>query len=167
MLEDSHSASGSLEDSRSFLVYYSFLIRFHYTYNARPSRPLCFPLTLSLVARNPFQLRSEMVESDQDYSIKTTNMTKITRATVKSFIKKNFDNLYINRKSRFDGSVDCVMPVKEDSKRCVLPTGMKSTLWELKVLGLWVIQEILSRNMRKRGIRESRCTTVAVHLFSQ
>jgi len=31
---------------------------------------------------------------------------KITRATVKSFIKKNFDGLYINVKSDFDGMTD-------------------------------------------------------------
>lgn len=33
---------------------------------------------------------------------------KITKATVKSFIKKNLDKIYINEKSRFDGMTDCV-----------------------------------------------------------
>ena len=33
-------------------------------------------------------------------------MAKITKSTVKSFIRKNFDNLYINVKSRFDGMTD-------------------------------------------------------------
>jgi hypothetical protein len=33
---------------------------------------------------------------------------RITLATVKSFIKKNIDNLYINKKSSFDGMTDCV-----------------------------------------------------------
>ena len=33
-------------------------------------------------------------------------MAKITRATVKSFIKKNFEGLYINVKSEFDGMTD-------------------------------------------------------------
>ncbi len=37
-----------------------------------------------------------------------TTTKKITLATVKSFIKKNFDNLYINRQSSFDGMTDCV-----------------------------------------------------------
>lgn len=32
--------------------------------------------------------------------------TKITKATVKSFVKKNFDNLYINVTSSFDGMID-------------------------------------------------------------
>ena len=34
-------------------------------------------------------------------------MAKITKSTVKSFIRKNFDNLYINVKSKFDGMTDC------------------------------------------------------------
>lgn len=34
-------------------------------------------------------------------------MKKITLATVKSFIKKNSDKLYINVKSSFDGMTDC------------------------------------------------------------
>ena len=37
---------------------------------------------------------------------------KITKATVKSFIRKNRQNLLIDVKSRFDGMVDCVMPVE-------------------------------------------------------
>jgi len=35
---------------------------------------------------------------------------KITKATIKSFIKKNIDNLFVNIESNFDGMVDCVMP---------------------------------------------------------
>ena len=35
---------------------------------------------------------------------------KITLATIKSFIRKNNNNLYINVKSRFDGMHDCCMP---------------------------------------------------------
>lgn len=42
-------------------------------------------------------------------NISTTK--RITLATIKSFIRKNADNLYINPKSSFDGMVDCVMPV--------------------------------------------------------
>lgn len=36
----------------------------------------------------------------------TTTYKKITLATVKSFIKKNEGNLYINVKSSFDGMID-------------------------------------------------------------
>lgn len=35
-------------------------------------------------------------------------MKKITLATVKSFIKKNRENLYISFQSHFDGMIDCV-----------------------------------------------------------
>lgn len=44
-------------------------------------------------------------------------MSKITRSTIKSFIKNNFNNLYIKTKSRFDGMSDCcnrfILAVKE------------------------------------------------------
>jgi len=40
-------------------------------------------------------------------------MKNITRATVKSFIKKNKENLFINVTSSFDGMVDCCMPQKD------------------------------------------------------
>lgn len=39
-------------------------------------------------------------------------MLKITKATIKSFIKKNRDSLHIRIKDRFDGMNDCVMPVE-------------------------------------------------------
>jgi hypothetical protein len=37
-------------------------------------------------------------------------VAKITKATFKSFVKKNRADLMINCKSSFDGQVDCVMP---------------------------------------------------------
>ena len=37
-------------------------------------------------------------------------MTKVTLRTIKSFINKNRDNLYIMNKSDFNSMVDCVMP---------------------------------------------------------
>ena len=40
---------------------------------------------------------------------------KITLATIKSFIRKNKDNLYLQQRTRFDGMVDCVLPVKDVS----------------------------------------------------
>jgi len=44
-------------------------------------------------------------------------MPKITRATFKSFLNKNKENLFIKNKSSFDGMVDCVMPIKGDFKK--------------------------------------------------
>jgi hypothetical protein len=40
-------------------------------------------------------------------------MSKITKATFKSFVKKNRANLLVWNKSSFDGMVDCVMPTEE------------------------------------------------------
>lgn len=40
-------------------------------------------------------------------------MAKITRSTIKSFIKNNFNNLYIKTKSRFDGMSDCLESVDD------------------------------------------------------
>lgn len=37
----------------------------------------------------------------------TTTTKKITMATVKSFVRKNSGNLFINVKSSFDGMTDC------------------------------------------------------------
>lgn len=46
-------------------------------------------------------------------------MKKVTKTTIKSFIKRelNHNNLYLNRKSRFDGMVDCVMPVDSNFEK--------------------------------------------------
>lgn len=40
--------------------------------------------------------------------IKNLKEKKITRATLKSFIKKNINDLYVLEKSSFDGMIDCV-----------------------------------------------------------
>ena len=46
-------------------------------------------------------------------------MKKITRTTIKSFIKKNFDDLYISTRSRFNGMIDCVDACEDQSFRKV------------------------------------------------
>ncbi len=46
-----------------------------------------------------------------------TATKKITKATVKSFIKNNIENLYINVTSDFDGMTDCVEQVKGGFKK--------------------------------------------------
>lgn len=43
-------------------------------------------------------------------------MKKITKATLKSFIKKNFDQLQIKVKSAFDGQTDGMEDIKENFK---------------------------------------------------
>jgi hypothetical protein len=38
-------------------------------------------------------------------------------ATIKSFINKNSDNLFVKKISSFDGMTDCVQSVKDDFKK--------------------------------------------------
>ena len=47
---------------------------------------------------------------------------KITRATLKSFARKNAESLFLEISSHFDGMVDCVMPVE--------PVKRKIENWE-------------------------------------
>jgi hypothetical protein len=67
-------------------------------------------------------------------------MGKITRTTIKKFIKDNFDKLYIKQLSIFDGMVDCVMPKKDASFKKVFPDekNMEDTLG---VSGAWFVGE--------------------------
>ena len=46
---------------------------------------------------------------------KEGKMSKPTRATVKSFVKKNAEKLLICSKSRFDGMTDCVQQTGDKS----------------------------------------------------
>ena len=46
-----------------------------------------------------------------------TNKKKITLATVKSFMRKNAENLWAKTESSFDGMIDCVAAVKGEWKR--------------------------------------------------
>jgi hypothetical protein len=67
-------------------------------------------------------------------------MSKVTIATVKSFIRKNANAMYISRRSQFDGMCDCVMPTGDSSfvKTIVDPTLYKATLG---VNGAWFVGE--------------------------
>lgn len=65
-------------------------------------------------------------------------MAKITKTTIKSFIKKNFDNLYIKKTSHFDGMTDGVENIEN-------PTFLKVEKDEripentLGVAGAWFV----------------------------
>lgn len=58
------------------------------------------------------------------------NTKKITKATLKSFINKNKENLFSKEKSRFDGMSDCVMQNKQASFNKIESTDIscKNTL---------------------------------------
>lgn len=51
---------------------------------------------------------------------KMNTSKKITLATVKSFIRKNSNNLFIKQKSSFCGMTDCVQSVKSDFSKVEL-----------------------------------------------
>lgn len=64
-------------------------------------------------------------------------MKKITRATFKSFIRKNTGNLLINVKSRFDGMTDGCEPVKTGFLRARREENhLEHTLG---INGLWLV----------------------------
>ena len=62
---------------------------------------------------------------------------KTTKATVKSFIKKNFDNLYIKNKSSFDGMVDCVMPINGNFRKAERSENHETNT--LGISGAWFV----------------------------
>ena len=65
-------------------------------------------------------------------------MAKITKATLKSFAKKNAANLHIMMKSNFDGMYDCVMETGEKSFHPVQRReGMEKHT--LGISGLWLV----------------------------
>lgn len=72
-------------------------------------------------------------------------MAKVTMATVKSFINKNFDDLFIKNKSTFDGMIDGVRSCKEQEFRKVVADGYKKgDNWFPRTLGIngaWFVGE--------------------------
>ena len=67
-----------------------------------------------------------------------TNTKKITLATVKSFIKKNSENLYIKCQSSFDGMIDGISYNKlADFQKVILNNNLyKNTLG---ISGAWFV----------------------------
>jgi hypothetical protein len=62
---------------------------------------------------------------------------KATKATIKSFINKNVDCLYINVKSSFDGMYDCCMSQDGGFTKAIrTEENLKNTLG---VLGAWFV----------------------------
>lgn len=63
---------------------------------------------------------------------------KITMATVKAFIRKNADNLYVKVNSSFDGMTDCVQHVKDNYRKI-------SANDAIGINGVWVVGESRDR----------------------
>ena len=67
-----------------------------------------------------------------------TTAKKITAATFKSFVRKNYSNLFIEVKSSFDGMTDCVEATKD------LPTKIRASEIgcqenTLGIAGVWLV----------------------------
>jgi len=65
-------------------------------------------------------------------------MAKITKATLKSFIKKNQGKLYISNKSSFDGMYDYVMPSGDNSFTLSMAAGYPNEN-NLGIQGVWLV----------------------------
>ena len=69
-----------------------------------------------------------------------TKTKKITRATLKSFIKKNERRLYIRNDSDFDGMIDCVSNNNTATFQPVKPSKKEFTKnRDLGIEGLWLV----------------------------
>lgn len=91
---------------------------------------------------------------------------KITRATLKSFIKKNEGNLFVKVKSSFDGMVDGMRDVEMDWKKVEGEINFDDR-YNFGIGGIWVVGE--SRDFFEeyedenyKGIRISNCCGVSI-----
>lgn len=64
---------------------------------------------------------------------------KITLATLKAFIRKNAENLYVMQESHFDGMSDCVEYNREKSFTKVDHTKINLDCSSLGIPGAWVV----------------------------
>lgn len=64
---------------------------------------------------------------------------KATRATVKSFIRNNFENLFINVRSSFDGMTDCCEEQRGGFQRAVKEEDEFYSNHTLGVRGAWFV----------------------------
>lgn len=92
---------------------------------------------------------------------------KITKATIKAFIKREIknNNLYISQKSSFDGMIDCVAPT-EDSFKKVDSIDFNNEN-DLGIKGLWLVNRGNDyfkpfANNDFRGYEVSNCCGVSI-----
>lgn len=63
---------------------------------------------------------------------------KITLATLKSFVKKNADNLYVKVQSEFSGYSDCVESINDDFKKATFSENV-NVKHNLGIKGAWLV----------------------------
>ena len=62
---------------------------------------------------------------------------KLTRASFKSFVNKNRENLYFRMNSRFDGMTDCIQTAEK--KEFVKTVEADENKYNLGVNGVWLV----------------------------
>jgi hypothetical protein len=87
-------------------------------------------------------------------------MAKITKATFKSFIKKNAGSLFVKVESSFDGMVDCVMSVKDEFSAAKAADQCFEN--NLGISGVWLVHSAGNwfnafKNEEYEGISVSNC----------
>lgn len=65
--------------------------------------------------------------------------TKITKATFKSFIKNNINNLYVANLSSFDGMTDCVQSSLDDRFKKVTTQYDPKNTHTLGIPAVWLV----------------------------
>jgi len=63
---------------------------------------------------------------------------KITLATLKSFVKKNAEGLFINVRSKFDGMTDCVQNVGNQFTKAEIRPDINAA-YTLGIRGAWFV----------------------------
>ena len=64
---------------------------------------------------------------------------RITLATIKSFIRKNAEELYFLESYRFDGMIDCVASTGQTEPKLVGPVTLDNEDYGLGVPGAWFV----------------------------
>lgn len=71
--------------------------------------------------------------------MKNLTEKKVTKATIKSFVKNNINDLYIKVVSDFDGMVDCVMSVDGSFKKATPENLDMTNQHTFGLNGIWFV----------------------------
>jgi hypothetical protein len=94
------------------------------------------PITLAIRGQI---VDSYNIEANNTRQRKGNTMKKATRATLKSFVRKNRSNLLISVSSRFDGMQDGVRETENDGFTPALDACQSHTDHNLNVQGIWLV----------------------------
>jgi hypothetical protein len=66
-------------------------------------------------------------------------MSKVTKATFKSFLRKNSEKLLVREESSFDGMVDCVERIKNPQFLPTKPASINCQENTCGIAGIWLV----------------------------